>query len=80
MSVTRYRGVEQMPRQARVTGPQLGEKIAAVWARAFSLVPPLNTPGVARFRSIEEAQRARDAAVRDRARTLRCQRDAAKGM
>lgn len=74
MSVTKYRSVELMPPVPRVVGADLADRIRAAWALARRLSGPLNTPGVQKFKTLEEAQRARQLAVIARVRRLRKQR------
>lgn len=71
MPVTKYRSVEEMPSVMRVQGDALIPRIRALWNRSFLLSPPDYPKGVLRFRSIEEANAARDAhtARRMRARS-----------
>jgi hypothetical protein len=68
--VTKYRSVADMPRPARVTdGASLLACIRAVWGRAARLAPPPVVPrGVARFRTIEEANAARSELTAQRMR------------
>lgn len=61
MPVEKYRSVEDMPRPARIVGDDLPAHIRALFRRARLLSPPaLITRGVQRFRSIEEANAARE--------------------
>lgn len=71
MSVTKYRSVADMPPPERVTGDALVDRIRAVWERSRRLCPPAYTPGVQKFRSIEEAQAARARDERERVRAIR---------
>jgi hypothetical protein len=70
MSVHRYRSVAEMPPPKRAQGDLL-ERIRAVWKRAFQLAPPAPPRGVRRFKTIEEANAAREADVIARMRALR---------
>jgi hypothetical protein len=69
--VSKYRHVAQMPPPPRAEDGELVERITALWRRAASLAPPSVIRGVLRFRSIDEANTARDAATRQRVRWLR---------
>ncbi len=69
MPVQKYRSVEEMPRPERVPDDALLARIRAVMARARLFAPALAMPrGVAKFRSIEEANAARDQATLERMR------------
>lgn len=69
MSVERYRTVVDMPALGRVT-ERLEERVRAVWRRARLLAPGSSyTPGVTRFRSVDEARAARERFVLARARS-----------
>ena len=52
----------------------LAERIRSLWRFATRAVPSEPPRGVTRFGSIEEANRARDAWIKCRARTLRARR------
>jgi len=71
MAVERYRDVSEMPRPPRPAPEQLLAAIAAVWERAHLRLRPDVPRGVSRFRTLEEAQAARQAWERERARRLR---------
>ena len=72
MPVRKYRSVEAMPRPARVADAELVARVRAVWNRARTLAPPLAIPrGVTRFRTIADANAARDAATVRRMRGTR---------
>ncbi len=71
MPVTRYRDVRDMPPPPRPRGEELAERIHEVMARAARLAGAGYPPGVSRFRTLEEAQAARDAVVRARAQRTR---------
>ena len=71
MPVERYRDVRDMPPLPRPVGAELLRSIAAVWERAHLRAPPDIPAGVERFRSLEEAQAARQALASRRARRLR---------
>lgn len=68
MPVTKFKSVSDMPRPSRADGADLIERIDAVWSRAFELLPPEFPRGVMRFRSIDDANRARAASVAERMR------------
>jgi hypothetical protein len=66
MPIRRYRDVSEMPPPPRPTGADLAERIRQVWSRAASLAHLDPPRGVQRFRSLEEAQEARDTHRRGR--------------
>lgn len=69
MTVKKFRSVDEMPPVPRLGGTALWARIRATWARARRLTPPLDLPrGVHLFRSIEESNAAREAAVLARMR------------
>jgi len=68
MAVTRYRDVSEMPEPPRPSGAELVRRIRAVMGRAARLAGLGYPAGVHRFRTLEQAQAARDAVTRDRAR------------
>ncbi len=70
MAVTRYRDVSAMPDLPRPAGAELVRRIREVMSRAARLAGAGYPPGVHRFRTLEQAQAARDAVVRERARRL----------
>ena len=59
MPVTKYRSIQEMPVVEPRSEVDLAQRIRAVLTRAFVLCPPLQLRGVARFRSIEQANEAR---------------------
>lgn len=61
MPVKKYRSAAEMPRPPRVTdGEAVLDHMRALWRRAALLAPPVVVPrGVTRFRTIEDANRAR---------------------
>ncbi len=71
MPVFRYRSVEEMPRPERQTGDVPVQRIRALWTRAFLLSPPDPPRGVLRFRTLGEANEARDARTRARMQARR---------
>ena len=71
MPVERYRDVRDMPRPPRVSGANLVKAIAAAWERAHIRVKPDIPRGVAKYRSLQEAQQARHQRAMKRVRSLR---------
>lgn len=72
MSVQKFRSVSDMPRPERARGADVIRRIRVLWRRARVLAPPVVVPrGVTRFRSIEDANAARDAATILRMRASR---------
>ena len=72
MPVFKYRSVMDMPPPPRCPDDEeLVARIRAVWDRVARLAGGGYPPGVHRFRSIQEAQEARERVVRDRMRRLR---------
>lgn len=59
MPIEKYKRVEDMPSPALIYGPDLADRIRALWNRARILSPPDFKRGVTRFKSIEEAAAAR---------------------
>lgn len=74
MSLIKYAQVEQMGRVIRYTGNELGQRIRATWARARRLSCAIFTPGLQKFKTIEEAQEMRQNRIYERMRTLRQER------
>jgi hypothetical protein len=68
MPVEKYRDVADMPRVPRAHDSQLPQRITALWRRATQMAPPNVVAGVQRFRSIEEANVARERATSERMR------------
>ena len=60
MSVKRYRDVEEMPAPERASGEERYRRIAEVWHTASVLARRRYPHAVLKFRSIEEAQAARE--------------------
>jgi hypothetical protein len=77
MPVERYRSVEEMPPPPRrdPRDPATWVAIRELWALAEATLPRLYPPGVTRFRSIEEAQQAREEATIERMRKVRRARE-----
>ncbi len=71
MPVEKYRDVADMPRISRVRDSELPERITMLWRRAARLAPPNVVAGIQRFRSIEEANAARERATIERMREVR---------
>ena len=74
MPVTKYRDVSEMPPPERVTGPDLAERIRRCWERARIMGGYARVRGVQRFRSVTEAQEARQQARIAHMRRLREER------
>ncbi len=69
MPVFKYRSVSEMPRVPAIPVNQnLKARIRAVWNRARLVCPIRPVRGVTRFRTIEEANRARERATLERMR------------
>ncbi len=66
MPVTRYRDVADMPAPPRAERDDLPHRIRSVWTRAAVLAGLTPPRGVQRFRSLAEAQAARDDETRRR--------------
>ncbi len=79
MPVERFRDVAEMPPLPLASGETLTARIRAVWGRSWRLADVRWPPGVQRFRSLEEAQVARNAVVRERVRALRQRRSRPAG-
>ena len=71
MPVTRYRDVADMPPPPKAEGDDLARRIRQAWARAATLAGLDPPRGVQRFRTITEAQAARNEATRHRLRVRR---------
>jgi hypothetical protein len=69
--VQKFRDVAAMPRPPRAPNGTLEERIGALWERTAELLSPRVIRGVQRFRSIEEANAARDLATIERMRATR---------
>ncbi len=80
MPVTKYHRVEDMPRPSRVPPDQLAKAIDAVWRRAELFAPHPVVPGVQRFRTLAEANAAREQTTVERMRDLRERRLEARKM
>jgi hypothetical protein len=73
--VHKYRRVADMPHPPRVAEGNLAQRITALWQRSATMTPFRVVVGVQRFRSIEEANRAREEATLERLRQLRSTRE-----
>ncbi len=71
LPIQRYKDVSEMPPPPRPRGDELATRIRDVMTRAARLAGSGYPPGVYRFRSIEEAQEARQAVVRARVQARR---------
>jgi hypothetical protein len=73
MPVAKSRSVEELPPPTRgdAGDPTYVAIVRALWARTMLLTPPCARPGVHRFRSISEAQHAREALEHERTQRLR---------
>jgi hypothetical protein len=74
--VTRYRDVADMPspEPGDPCDPQTYARIKSLWRFSSRRVTPLFAPGVYRYRSIEESERARHRATIERMRATRAAR------
>ena len=72
MPVERYRDVADMPPPPRSDprDPATFARVRDLW-RFASRLPPLFAPGLYRYRSAEESDRAREQALIERIRTVR---------
>lgn len=72
MGVERYRSAEEMNAAVAMKSPTDGfERFVRHCARYWALAPRVYPRGVLAFRSIEEAQHARERVARENARRLR---------
>ena len=73
MPVHRYRDFDEAKRALWVErgDPKLAERIRRLWAFSRRLVPEPFMTGVARYRTLEEAGRDRDARIAERVARLR---------
>lgn len=75
MPVHKFRRVDDMPAVPPLpAGPERIRMLRSFWKGWARLVPPLELRGVRRYRTLEEADADREAAVRRRARRIRDQR------
>lgn len=71
MPVQKFRSVRDMPSLQRASDDTLAERIRVLWRRSFQLAPGSFRRGVTRFRSIEQANDARQLATIERMRASR---------
>jgi hypothetical protein len=73
MPVVRYRSIDAVPPPEALDPRARGflDRLDAVWRRAATGLPPLFEPGVRRYRSVEDADRDREAALIVRMRAMR---------
>jgi hypothetical protein len=73
MPVVRYRSIDAVPPPEPLDPRARGflDRLDAVWRRATTGLPPLFEPGVRRYRSVEDADRDREAALIARMRAMR---------
>lgn len=76
MPVEKYRGVEEMPRVEWCDSldEDYLRRIAKLWARSSAFSQRIYPRGVFKFRSIEEAQAARESVTRENIDRLRGER------
>ena len=75
MPLEKYRRIEDMPPAPPLAqGPERIRLLRSFWAGWARLVPPLDLRGVRRYRSLEEADADRAAAVHRRVQALRKER------
>lgn len=75
MPVRKFRSVADMPRPEASGSATLVSRIRALWKRSRLMAPPvIITRGVARFRTIEEANAARTDATLRRMRASKAPR------
>jgi hypothetical protein len=72
MPVKKYRSVAEMPRvpHCEPLSQDCIARITRLWARASAMSPRIYPRGVFKFRSIEEAQAARDRVTGENVRRL----------
>ena len=71
MGVTKYRSASEVPAPSRCSDEELVPRIRRVLDRSFRFAGPRQTYGVSRFRSMEEANAARERATIARMRATR---------
>ena len=76
MTVQRFRDVADMPAPPRgdPADPATYARIKELWQFSSRLLPALFRPGVYRYRSVEESDAAREAALLARMRSMRASR------
>ncbi len=63
MPIQKFRSVEDMPRpgaQDNLSSEEVRSRIERLWSRTFRISPRVYPKGLFRFKSIEEAQEARE--------------------
>lgn len=63
MPIQKFCSVEDMPRpdvQGNLSSEEVRSRIANLWSRTFRISPRIYPKGLFKFRSIEEAQEARE--------------------
>jgi len=76
MALQKFRRVDDMPPLAVLpAGSERIRLLRSFWAGWARLVPALDLRGMRRYRTLEEADADRDAAVRRRARRLLSERE-----
>jgi hypothetical protein len=80
MPVKKYRSVADMPPvPPPETLEELWKRITALWARSWALSPMIYPKGVFKFRSIEEAQAARERVTQENVDRIARERQARPG-
>lgn len=76
MPVKKFRSVAEMPRvlPCEPLSEELIGRIARLWSRASAMSPRVYPRGVFKFRSLEEAQAARDQVTESNVRRLEQER------
>jgi hypothetical protein len=76
MPVKKYRSVAEMPRvpDCEPLSQECIARITRLWARASAMSPRIYPRGVFKFRSIEEAQAARERVTEENVRRLEQER------
>lgn len=73
MPIQRYRSIEEVPPPDALDplNIEVMERASAYFAYPPRILPPLFPPGLYKYRSIEEADKAKEQAIIKRARLLR---------
>lgn len=80
MPVKKYRSVADMPPVPPPETPEeLWKRIKELWARSWELSPMIYPKGVFKFRSIEEAQAAREQVTQENVDRIARERQARRG-
>jgi hypothetical protein len=76
MPVEKYRRVEDMPRVdwCETVDEEFFQRVARLWSRSSALSAKIYPRGVFKFRSIEEAQEARERVTRENIERLQRER------